>query len=227
MSATLVNTNADHKYPGNSLTSATAFQVGDVMIVLSSNIGGVDATASWTGAGTGNFVKQDSVANVSGGTDLTILTATIGTAGTPVVTTSNDGDTGFSLIGIRGLSSATAHKSGHNSNSTANPLTVSLSPTVDCVLITGFANEIDGADPFTSFTVSQTTFKSDTSHYDASGYNLLMAAGGGPFACGANFSAGSANSVIVAIMLPIAASGTPALRSSLVMSQAIRRASFF
>lgn len=199
MAASLLNTSVDHKYPRANLTLSTALQVGDVMVCCVSTAAGSAATATWTGAGSGTFVAQASVVGPSAA--VTILTGVIATAGTPTIVASNQSDTGFTVLAFRGLSSGTAHKSG-SSAAAISPQVVSLSPTVDCVLVTCWGTETTGG--FTTFSTSQTTFQSDGSHADAQGYNLLMAGGGGPYSCGTNVtSATTANSTVV-VMLPIA-----------------------
>lgn len=202
MAAALLNTNVDHKYPRATLTLSVALQVGDVMVLCTSSAAGTQGTATWTGAGSGTFVNQAGLVGSSAA--VTILTGVIATAGTPVITVSNDSDMGFTVLAYRGLTNGAAHKSG-SASSTANPLVVSLSPTVDCLLVTAWGSET--ADNFTSFTASQTTFQHDTGHFDASGYNLLVAGGGGPFSCGVNLTTGATSQTMVAVMLPIAATG--------------------
>lgn len=200
---------SDHVYPGHVLTLAESCVNGDVLVLFASNNGASATTVSSMTGNTGTWVEQDHFVNASGSV-LTCLTCGITGSGVPTITTSNDSDIGFTVLGVRGLSSATAHKAGHNGNNTNNPLTVSLTPTVNCFLATGYCNE--SVDDFSSFTESQSLYQHDTSHVDASGYNLLKSAGS-TYTPGANVTGAATNSIL-AIMLPIASGGTAGLRRS-------------
>jgi len=192
MSASIIE--FKHAYPSTSIQFTQNAAVGDVIVVNPS------------GGGAAAFSASDNLGNVytvqTTGANITCLTAPVTVAGVPKITVAGSGQSDIGVSGwiVRGLSSATANKAGYASG-LGNPLTVSLSPTVECALFVGWNNE--GADVWTSFTESCVITPNgnhDTGHYDANGYNLSLAAG--THAPGMNGTSNSGNR-IAAVFLPI------------------------
>ena len=182
--------------------------IGDVVVVfVSGSESGSpldNAAATMTGAATGTFVKQK---YVGGGSlsppslNMSCLTAVVTGAGQVIagVTVTGEDLGGGGWI-VRGLSSGTANAVDGTSNSTADPLTVALSPTGTTSLFCYWANESTGHDEFSAFQESAATDAHNTSHYHALGHILDVAAGS--YNPGADLTAGSVFNGVICIYLP-------------------------
>lgn len=225
MAASLIS--SVHNYPRTApVNMSAAVAVNDIIVICASSNSGSHATATINAATctvtmaepTGGFIDN------LNGTQLTILTGlvtAVASTAIPAITIANQSDIGFNAFAFRGLSSATPHKIGSTSAS-ASPMTVALTSTVECLLVTAWASE--DVDNFSSFNMSQTQFNHDSTHYDASGYHLSVAAGS--VTPGVNVTGASTHMAVIALMLPVTAAAGIAARVY-QRNQAVNRASTY
>ena len=181
-------------------TGSAAAQVDDYIILFTGNSGTAGhSTATLSGA-TGTFVENTSAFVTVSNHTITCLVAHVTGAGNATIAATyatGGGDLGWSAWIVRGLT-GTAAAAGSNSG-TANPLvTGTLSPASTSSLFTYFLNETTSSS-FTSWTGSETLNTHDTSHEDAAGYQLGVAAGS--YTPGANVTSNAQNEVSALYMV--------------------------
>lgn len=187
-----------HVASSTTATLGAAVQVGDVIVVV---IYCSDTTTPTCSDGIGNtYTLQVNATPVADASYLGIFTAPVTVAGTPTITPLQSGGTNFTIdvVAFRGESSATPHKSGFTHETTANPMTVSLTPTVQCTGLFAYTNQ--QSDDFSSFTLSANLLNHDATFGTAIGY--LLGQTPNTYVAGANFSAGNANNTVGVIWLP-------------------------
>ena len=143
---------------GLVVSLGTALQIGDVASV---EVGGSVAFATSATDQLGNsYVHQQDSTGTNG--KCSIFTSKITVAGTPTITLVAAGQTDSvcHAFGIRGLLSATPNVKGNNGDNTNNPMTVSLSPLVECTGIAVYTNDGSGGS-FLSFTLGAATVRYD------------------------------------------------------------------
>ena len=210
MAASLVASSFAHVYTTSTstVTLGAAVQVGDVICVAASGQGDNNPACTCSdGLGNTYTLQQASVNDVGGAVQLVVFTAPVTVAGTPVIAVVGiDSDVGLSAVAFRGLASATPDKKGEN-HANADPLSVSLSPSVTSMLFVAYANQVSNI--FSAWLLSATPLGLDTDHIDGQAYLLSQAAG--TYAAGVDLSAGSYNDAMVAIWLPEGAAASAAL----------------
>lgn len=197
MSTTI--TDFKHQYGATSGTGypmTNAVQEGDVIAVfVGKHASAVNDSVADDLGNTYSLVDSVNLGGATGNICLLATQVTTGHTGTPTITMTSGGgsDHGIDIFVLRGLSSATANASGGNTG-TGNPLTVSLNPSVTCSLLAYYLNE--GGDDFTSWNGSISLEQEDTTHADASGYQLDVASGS--YTPGVNNTGSPGNMVLVA-----------------------------
>ncbi len=156
------------------------------------------SAAAVTGA-TATMARQAVVTSNDTGGNTGIFTglATVGGTISGSVIAAGATDLEWQCVVIRGISSATAHKSGTVAPSAnAATYTTSFTTTVTCSFIIAWGNE--STDCFTGFTPSGFTLMNhDTSHFDACGYKLGVTAAGYTPGITSNSTGGTSSTVAV------------------------------
>lgn len=192
------------KYPatsGNAEPTGITTQAGDLIVVFAGDQGTPTHSASCSGGTTcvlTPVVAQGS--NTAGNSKATALTGlvTVGGALSVTVTGTASSDLGFTVIVVRGISSATPNQSGGANYANNNsPEIVTLTTTVKSSWLIYWLNESNGT--FTSWTNSATNGPANAGHVDASGY-LLNQSSGVPASLGANITTSDGQSSVVIVL---------------------------
>ena len=199
--------NFTHQYPA---TSGTGYAMGasanidDYIVLFTGNSGTSGHSTAVLSGATGTFVENTSAFVTVSNKTITCLVAHVTGSGTPTIAasySSGGGDLGWSAWIVRGLTGTAAAAS--STSGTASPLTVSLSPSSQSSLLIFWLNE--QGNNFTSWNGSIALDEHDTSHWDAAGHQLGVAAGS--YTPGANVTSNSLNELSAIYMVETGGGG--------------------
>jgi hypothetical protein len=190
----LVPSSFVHNASGLTGTLGAAVQVGDVILITCSGQTN-HATSCIDQLGNVYTLLQNTAG--SNGHWSTLFSAPVTVPGTPSYTVTTTG-TGAATSGMafRGLVSSTPHKVGTaaTDDTTANPMTVSFTTTVQCMGFVNWTNQ-GTTGSFIGFTLGATQLNFDTADADANGY--LVGQPPGTYLLGANFTTGDGSDEVI------------------------------